>query len=375
MNKKIFLFTIFLYYLLISLSANEISIKNNERELPIPSNVTIQLSDSLFTISWNEVQDAESYKIYASDMPDNGFYDVSYTGNFIGTTWQTTFSQDNKKFFYVTAILKMQLNINVSDGILTLSWDEIPNASSYLIFASDEIEGTYNDVSASGVFNNTTWQKDISQYDIRFYYVVSIINGNQNEQSEKVGFKKFDCKTTDNTNLNFISATFAQGEVMASEFAASFGDCDAVSRWNAQEQCWESANNAGYRWLNNFEIQDGYSYLINITTEKTIYIAGKIINQPTYNLITTDTSNLNGIMVPINKNDLNLASQMGNDIGVCNSVCKFNNQTQGWNCANNGPFGWAGDFSISVGMPLLVNIDTNTFWPQSNKNINKSEVK
>ena len=69
--------------------------------LSAPTNVTIVVSDTSVTISWNEVSGATSYHIYSSDYPQSGF-ELEQTVSFSDTSW-TTSIPSGKKFYYVTA--------------------------------------------------------------------------------------------------------------------------------------------------------------------------------------------------------------------------------------------------------------------------------
>ncbi len=69
--------------------------------LAIPQNVILISDDSSITIFWDDVQGANSYRIYSSVDPYSGF-ELDETGEFIGTTWTTSLINE-KRFYYVTA--------------------------------------------------------------------------------------------------------------------------------------------------------------------------------------------------------------------------------------------------------------------------------
>jgi hypothetical protein len=69
--------------------------------LNAPSNVTIMISDTSITISWDEVVGATLYHVYSSDNPYSGFV-VDETGSFSNNSWVTSIISA-KKFYYVTA--------------------------------------------------------------------------------------------------------------------------------------------------------------------------------------------------------------------------------------------------------------------------------
>ena len=362
---KRFLFITIMLLIFLSLPAQ--TLMTNSKDANTPQNLTIQISNGNVLLSWDEVSGALSYVIYASDYPDRNFINISSTGTFNNNSWTGTIPNADKKFYYVKSILENQLDIEIQDNNVTLRWNSNGDAYMADVFASEHIDGPYTNVSDDGFFGEDSWTEPLTNYDHRFYYVELASEIGPTENTEKVGYKRYVCNTTNTTDLNFIAIPFSNGILNASEFAEQIGDIDAISKWNNQKQCWESANDAGYKWLNDFQLQDGYPYMINITTPKTIYIAGKIIQQPIYNLITTLTTDLNAIMLPMDKENLNTAELLGNDIDSCDAVSEFNSSTQQWNSAGNGPFGWANNFSIQIGQALFVNIQSNTTWPNDKK--------
>ena len=62
--------------------------------------------------------------------------------------------------------------IEVIESDIQISWDEVTGANSYIIFASDNPYGTFEDVSEYGSFNVTSWSTPITVFK-KFYYVVA----------------------------------------------------------------------------------------------------------------------------------------------------------------------------------------------------------
>ena len=333
----------------------------------IPENVKISISGSDVHLSWNKVKDALGYKIYASDTPNGTFSDISSIGTFQDTTWFGNIPNNVMKFYKVKSILKNNLNIQISQGSIILSWETASGDISYKIYASDRIDGSYTDVSSSGIFYENSWVTNITTDEIKFYYYTAISQEGESGPSQIVGFQKIDLYTTDSTDLNFIAIPFSKNGIYASELASEIDNCDAISKWNVEKQAWETASDAGYKWLNDFLIEDGYPYMINVTQTSVYYICGKPIQQPQYNIITTPTTDLNAIMLPLDKYNLQNASDLGDNIGNVEIVSKFLPQNQIYQQASKGPFGWVGDFSIYPGQPLFVNVSSDTVWPDSSK--------
>ena len=84
-----------------------------------------------------------------------------------------------------------------------------------------------------------------------------------------------------------------------------------------------------------------------------------------YECVITGETDLNLIAYPMDAGFTN-ASDLGNDIGVCDAVGKWDASGQGWIQASYvPPMGWMGDFAIDIGKPLMVNVTANTTWPSS----------
>ncbi|MFA7122750.1 MAG: FG-GAP-like repeat-containing protein [Candidatus Delongbacteria bacterium] len=73
--------------------------------LAVPSNVSISELTGNVTVSWDAVQYADSYKIYASEDPYGTFDDVSEFGTFDGTSWSQPVGE-TKLFYYVVAVVE-----------------------------------------------------------------------------------------------------------------------------------------------------------------------------------------------------------------------------------------------------------------------------
>lgn len=183
--------------------------------------------------------------------------------------------------------------------------------------------------------------------------------------SATVGYIKSSLVTTPTTNLNLISYGLDANAVMASDLGALIGPCNEVSKWDPSVQGWITASNLGPFWGGNFNINPGDALMVNITTDKEFYLAGKVVDTPDYSLITTSSTNLNLISIPFDKANLAMASDLGADIGPCSDISKWDPSVQGWNTASNlGPF-WGGNFALETAMPLIVNVTAGIVWPSA----------
>lgn len=102
----------------------------NTGMLQSPQNVTIELTETTLTLSWDEVDGAFSYRVYTSDNPYSGFENITHQGDFVQQTatlpgtntlsqesktgqklrnntvriiWQTDIPETIRMFYYITA--------------------------------------------------------------------------------------------------------------------------------------------------------------------------------------------------------------------------------------------------------------------------------
>ena len=201
----------------------------------------------------------------------------------------------------------------------------------------------------------------------------------ESDPSETVGFVKYGCVITGGTDLNLVAYPMDAGFTNASDLGNDIGVCDVISKWDAAGQGWISTSYVPpMGWMGDFALDSGYPYMINVTAAVDVYIAGDLPTPPTFNLVITGGTDLNLIMLPLNQSSLSMASALGNDIGVCDVISKWDAAGQGWISASYvPPMGWMGDFAIGIGDPLMVNVTANTTWPTVpkgmliiNKNVN-----
>ena len=220
--------------------------------------------------------------------------------------------------------------------------------------------------------------KKISLFCIFVLFLGSLM-ALESDPSDVVGFVKYPCVITTGTNLNLVTLSMDAGYTNASDLGNAIGNtiCNTVSKWDVAGQGWIQASYVPpMGWGGDFALTPGFAYMINVTSDVDVFINGDLINQPQYNLSTTTGTNLNLIMVPINRSDLAMASNLGDDIGntICNTVSKWDASGQGWIQASYvPPMGWGGDFAISIADPLMINVTSNTSWPivDGDNNISK----
>ncbi|HPP11008.1 MAG TPA: hypothetical protein PLK41_08470 [Defluviitoga tunisiensis] len=188
-----------------------------------------------------------------------------------------------------------------------------------------------------------------------FIFAIGILAAVESEPSEIVGYVKYPCVT----GLNHIALPMDQGLTMASDFAALYPDMiDAMSYWDNINQGWIAAVNLGY-WDGDFPVHPGSVMMIAALTPFNAYSIGNIpATNATYNLLV----GLNDIMIPLNRSDITMAGQVGDEIGVLDAMSYWDNINQGWIATINLGY-WDGDFPVSIGFPMQVAALSSVTWP------------
>ena len=215
----------------------------------------------------------------------------------------------------------------------------------------------------------------------------------ESDPSETVGFIKYGLVTTATTNSNVVCVSLDNGvttaQALANEIGAP-GVVDGVSKFNSATQSWETVTYSfvpvpppgAWQWSGDFAISNGDVLMVNVTADTDYYCAGSLFGDPTYNLVTTATTNSNTVMLPLSKSALATAQAMANDIGVAgivDGVSEFVSATQSWNTVTYsfvpvpppGAWQWSGDFGISIGSGYMVNVTADTTWPTIRTNSSK----
>jgi len=201
--------------------------------------------------------------------------------------------------------------------------------------------------------------------------LIAVLYGYRSLPSEAVGVAVYKNITTDGFDYNYISLPFDAGYTMSSDFDPTGSYINSVSRWNADTQMWQCSSFIGgtlQRWLNTYSITEGQTFCTNAKNDHFLYIAGKYIDIPSYQLVTSPGNDLNMIMHPIEKYDLEMAgSGIGTDIWYCNTVTKWDAVTQS-NVTTTSADGlyWVNDYPSSICQPLYVNMTDSVVWPNNN---------
>lgn len=190
----------------------------------------------------------------------------------------------------------------------------------------------------------------------------------ESEPSAIVGYVAYDCVVSDNGGNNFVALPLDSGYETAFQLGAAYtGKVNGINNWMPASQSWDAAFFDGDSWVGeNFALAVGNAYMINAAEEFTFYSVGDLLAPVQYTLIEGSTGNNNFIMIPLNRPDLQTASQLGNDIGLINSVSTWVATSQSWGAAFYDDEGWIGeDFAVEIAKPLMVNVTEPTVWPNN----------
>jgi hypothetical protein len=291
--------------------------------VPVPADLALSRSGTDFTLTWTDNANPDvNYKVYQSDDPNSGW--IFYSD---ATNSETITSTGVSEYFAVAT--------------------EIPNLGDGTFSGSTDIgyEPTYN---LSVIYNDDT------SYDL-----------------EKAGFKKFSL-TTNGTNFNFISLPFNGDYATMANMATYLGlnTDDSFSEWDEETQGWITASYGGSVWEENIDPMVSNSYYISKgTTTSDVYILGTLPEPASFDLITTEETNMNFIMIPLDQNTITNLEDLGNSIGTDNvsTVSVWDAATQAWKSATYLEFleSWVGytTTTINIGDPVMVGAKTEITWP------------
>jgi len=190
----------------------------------------------------------------------------------------------------------------------------------------------------------------------------------ESEPSEVVGYVTYECVLAEGTDWNFIALSMGTGLLTTADLGDAISGCNSISVWNVESQSSSQTTWMGppfNQWTNIQDLDDGYAYMVNVTEAVDVYIAGGMIVQPTYDLALAEGTDWNWIMVPMDAT-FTQSSGIADDIGVCNAIGNWNATTQSTSQSTwmGPPFNqWTNVFDIAIGMPLLVNINSEVSWP------------
>lgn len=243
---------------------------------------------------------------------------------------------------------------------LTLSWPGISGAAEYDIFRGtspyftpsalplDTIPGSsYTDAGVMG---------DAST---NYYYVVKSVcdSGFSSQNSNRVGEYDYALSSASAANYNDIAMALSVPGVNDAESLANYAGSSVnyVLKYQASSQSFQiySVGNPG----SNYSLSVGdYVFLItDSTTPSTLALAGDVPapGSVQFSLVTGTASMYNFVSLPLDRGDLQDASDVAADIGSgVSRVMKYNSGTQLFEIYSPG--NPASDFPMRIGEPFML---------------------
>ena len=263
---------------------------------------------------------------------------------------------------------------------LKLEWGEIIGATGYNVyrgtepyFIPDRSSGSNRiatDITDEDPAAGVQWTDTgngatiVGDANTNYYYMVTAKGSGELASTKRAGEFDYSLITTASTNVNAIAIPLDSQysgspiTMTAEGLGLVIPNCDVVSRWVASGQGYESHTVGDPAF--NFDITVGDVYFVNVTSAGTWTITGAVPTI-TFNLITTATTDVNSISVPLSKGNLTNAEQLGLDISNCNVVSRWVNSGQGYESHIIGDPAF--NFDVSVGYPYSVNVTAATIWP------------
>jgi hypothetical protein len=162
------------------------------------------------------------------------------------------------------------------------------------------------------------------------------------------------------TCYNFVALPLDAGFTRASDLDTNATNLDVVAKWNSELRGWESAcYNSYFGWVNDFNVEVGQSYLINVKREFDFIVTGDSVDMQPYDFM---VGKLNSFMVPLSRaSALDTRDLMGESDFYCTQLYGYSPETQNWK--NDGASFTPTPFEISSGMALMGLADRDFIWP------------
>ncbi len=179
----------------------------------------------------------------------------------------------------------------------------------------------------------------------------------ESEPSEIVGYVRYDL--VEGLNMIALPMELPEEWTMAGDLGTAVG-ANLVTQWDAEGQEFVSTSLFNENWLDNFPIQLGMPLMVSVAEEGAFYSLGKLPEEVLfYELV----PGLNTIMVVLDRTDLDMAGDLGTEIGA-NLVTQWDAEGQEFVSASLFNENWLDDFPIQIGMPLMVSVSEQGVWPE-----------
>ncbi len=273
------------------------------------------------------------------------------------------------------------LRASVSGENILLEWSESDGISTYHVYR----DTTYNfvpdtETGANRIATNITdedagtegiqWTDTGNGADVvgdvekNYFYRVTAVSAREYAPSNLAGEFDYQLVTTEGTDINRIvvlmnTANTRTPIATAEDLAQAIPYCTDVYWWDASGQ--GTVGHVKGVPFNNFAIDHGHVYSVSVTKDTVWTVAGSY-SEFSYNLVTTEGTDINRIGVPLSKSSLTTAEQLGSDIPNCTDVYYWDAEGQGTIGHVVGvPFN---DFAVRAGYPYTISITAPTTWPE-----------
>ena len=252
----------------------------------------------------------------------------------------------------------------------TITWSALSDAGvSYKVYYTSDPGGIWTDDGAQ-----TSPYVDETTDAYKFYKVVAVVGGTEwTEGAAELGYFTHVLNKLDGSNgYNFISLCldYDVSTVSALGTAIGIGNGETISLWGTADQAWITCTYNGSIWDQDPEIEPGMAVLVEVNSDKTAYLTGSLPETwASFDFVTTATTDMNMVFLPLNMGSLLDLEDVGNDIGIanCNSISIWDATLQGWTTASYleaWTYWLNGDLEIEIGDVMMIGALQNFTWPE-----------
>ncbi len=273
----------------------------------------------------------------------------------------------------------------VGENIL-LEWSQVDGISAYNVYRdthydfvpdgagdsnriataiSDEDAGTEG-VQWTDTGNGADIVGDVAT---NYFYKVTAVSEEESQPSNVAGEFDYELITTEGTDINRIVVLMNTADTRspictAEDLAQAIPYCTDVYWWDANGQ--GSVGHVKGQPFNDFDVFPGQPYTVNVSKDTIWTVAGSYADV-SFDLVTTEGTDINRIGVPLAKSGLTDAEQLGSDIPNCTDVYVWDAEGQGTMGHVVGvPFN---NFAVRAGYPYSVSISSPTVWPEYHEGV------
>ena len=166
-------------------------------------------------------------------------------------------------------------------------------------------------------------------------------------------------RTTAGSNVTAITLMDAEGIETAEDLANKIPNCTVIYGWNAEGQYYDG--HVKGLPIGDFEVKPYYPYFVSVSAPGVWTQTDAGLDIPSYNLITTEGTNVNAIVFPTDKLNLKNAEDLAQDIPNCTVIYRWNAEEQ---CYDGHITGLpTNNFKIRAWEPYFISVDAESSWP------------